>query len=143
MKLLLNALKQHGIGVRAQTEDDFWRICESEQIKVEWTAENCSFYLAIPELSIRIICLPKRRKGLRLLFAMFHELGHHFAHTGKEPIAAFEGNCDSKDEFEADAVAMISIIPRNQIEELAAMDGTRFGDRIWRERCQLWFLYGV
>jgi Zn-dependent peptidase ImmA (M78 family) len=143
MKYILNRLERYGIGLRPMTEDDFFKICEAENIEVVWSDKKFSFYLADPELDIYCITLPKRRRGLRLLFDMFHELGHHFTHVGNDPVAAFSGLTDDKDELEADAISLVAMIPKDQIVKMARMDNTRFGDKLWKERCRLYFLYRI
>jgi Zn-dependent peptidase ImmA (M78 family) len=143
MKYILNGLSKYDIGLRPLTEDDFYRICEAENIEVVWSDKKFSFYLADPEFDIYCITLPKRRKGLRLLYEMFHELGHHFMHVGSEPAAAFSGLTNTKDELEADAIALVALIPRSKLKEMAFLDGSRLGDHLYNERLRLYFLYGI
>lgn len=146
MKHLLTRLEKYGIGTRAQTENDFFAICEAEKISIEWSKERVSFYLAVPEFDIRIICLPKMRHGLKLLFAMYHELGHHFTHAGKEPIAAFHGlETDPHDrcETEADAIALVALMPKSQLQTHAFFDGSRYGGKLYNDRTRLFFLYDI
>lgn len=140
MKQLLMRLERHGIGTRAITEDDCFRIAEAEGIEIVWSDKKYSFYFHV--LGHHCIVLPKRKRGLRLLFDFLHELGHHFVHAGDEIAASFAIG-HSKDEFEADAIALIAMIPKGKILEMAEMDGTRFGDKLWRDRVRLYFLYGV
>jgi len=125
------------------TEEDFYRICEAEGIEIVWSDKKFSFYLCDPEFDIYCITLPKRRKGLRLLRDMFHELGHHFMHIGNDPAAAFSGLTDDRDELEADAIALVAMIPKHMLKEMAFLDGSRFGDHLYNERIRLFFLYGI
>jgi Zn-dependent peptidase ImmA (M78 family) len=141
MKYILNSLtKRYGIGSRPMTEDDFYRICEHEGIEVLQSPEKFSFYFTM--LDHHFIVLPKRRKGLKLIYAMFHELGHFAMHVGSEPNAAFL-NGHSKDEAEADAIALIAMVPRSKLKELAFLDGSRFGHHLYNERLRLFFLYDI
>jgi Zn-dependent peptidase ImmA (M78 family) len=141
MKHLLNSLeKRYGIGERPMTDDDFYRICETEEIEVLQSPEKFSFYFTM--LGEHFIVLPKRRKGLKLLHAMFHELGHYAMHVGNEPGAAFL-NGHSKDEAEADAIALIAMIPKSKLKEMAFLDGTRYGAHLYNERLRLFFLYDI
>jgi hypothetical protein len=73
MKLLLKKLEHYGLGKRPLTEDDFYNICTIEDIEIIWSDEKFAFYFALE--GRHFIVLPKRKKGIRLLFAMFHELG--------------------------------------------------------------------
>lgn len=140
MKHLLNRLEFHGIGTRALTEDDFYKICDAEGIEVLQSPEKFSFYFTM--LDEHFIVLPKRRHGLRLLFAMFHELGHYFMHVGDEPAAAFL-NGHTRDEIEADAIALIAIVPKSKIKQMAWLDGSRYGSHLYNERLRLFFLYDI
>lgn len=139
----LKRLEKYGIGTRTQTEADFYRICEEEKIEIVWSDQKFSFYLADPQLDIRCITLPKRRKGLRLLHEMFHELAHHFLHAGNSPMVAFSGLTHTKDEFEAEAIALIAMMPRSDITARAFFDGSRYGDHLYNERIRLLFMYGI
>lgn len=143
MKHILNRLTGYGIGIRPQTEEDFYHICELEHIEVVWSNNKFAFYLAEPKLGIYCITLPKRRKGLRLLHEMFHELGHHFAHAGNEPAAAFSGLTHTKDEAEAEAIALIAMMPIADIWTNAFFDDSRYGSHLYNERLRLYFIYGI
>jgi Zn-dependent peptidase ImmA (M78 family) len=141
MKLILKKLEVYGIGKRPMTEDDFYNICEIEGIEIIWSDNKFAFYFSI--LGEHFIVLPKRRKGLKMLFAMYHELGHYAAHAGDEPEAAFFGMTHTRDEIEADAIALIALMPKAKLKELAWLDGSRFGSHLWNERLRLFFLYDI
>ena len=141
MKNLLKNLEPHGIGIRPLTEEDFWSICEKENIEVIWSPEKFSFYFSV--LGRKFITLPKRKRGLRLLYAMFHELGHALASPGLEVDAAFLSAAHTKDEAEADAIALVAMIPKHKIKEMAFLDNSRFGGKLWNERLRLWFIYDI
>ena len=140
MKHILNRLERYGIGVRAMVEEDFYRICEQEGIEILHSPEKFSFYFTM--LGQHFIVLPKRRKGLRLLHAMLHELGHYFMHVGTEPDAAFL-NGHGRNEAEADAISLVAMIPRSKLKEMAFLDGSRFGAHLYNERLRLFFLYDI
>jgi Zn-dependent peptidase ImmA (M78 family) len=140
MKHILNRLERYGIGTRTMTEEDFYTICEAEGIDVILSPEKFSFYFTM--LGQSFIVLPKRRRGLKLLFAMYHELGHYFMHVGNEPDAAFlDGH--HRDELEADAIALVSIVPKSRLKDMAWLDGSRYGSHLWNERVRLFFLYDI
>lgn len=141
MKRLLKSLEQYGIGVRVLSEEDFWRICEIENIEVIWSPEKFSFYFSI--LGRRFITLPKRRKGLRLLYAQFHELGHALMSSAQDVDAAFLSEVHTRDESEADAIALVALMPKHALEELAFLDGSRLGGKLYNERLRLLFIYDV
>jgi Zn-dependent peptidase ImmA (M78 family) len=140
MKHILNRLERYGIGTRTMTEEDFYAICEAEGIDVILSPEKFSFYFTMLDQSF--IVLPRRRRGLKLLFAMYHELGHYFMHVGNEPDAAFlDGH--HRDELEADAIALVSIVPKSRLKDMAWLDGSRYGSHLWNERVRLFFLYDI
>lgn len=141
MKILLEKLAGLGLNRRQLTESDFFAICEAEGIEVVWSEKKFSFYFSA--LGEHCIVLPKRLRGLRLQFAMWHEFGHYAAHSGSEPVALFEGLTHSKDEAEADAIALVALMPIEKLRELAWLDGSRFGSRLYNERLRLYFLFGI
>lgn len=142
MKLLLAYLSEkYGIGKHPITEQDCYRIAETEGIEIIWSEKKYSFYFHA--LGEHCIVLPKRKRGLHLLYDFLHELGHYFAHAGEDVAASFAIG-HTKDEFEADVIALVALIPKHQIQRFASEYGqTRFGDKLWRERCRLYFLYGI
>ncbi|MGD9564485.1 MAG: ImmA/IrrE family metallo-endopeptidase [Pyrinomonadaceae bacterium] len=145
MKPLLQGLERYGIGLRTQTEDDFWRICREEDIEVVWSRKRFAFYFTVPEQDLRIIVLPSRQTGIQLLFSMFHELGHHLLHGGDEPCVAFRGLSDRKCEAEADAVALLAILPRHELQRIDPEDllPRSFAKKVLKERTKLEFLYDL
>lgn len=142
MQHLLRGLERHGVGHRAFIEDDFWRICSEEHIDVHWSRKRFSFYFTVPDEDLRVIVLPDRYSGPRLLFAMCHELAHHFLHGGDAPCVAFQGLSDTRYEAEADAVALTWMIPQ---QVLSVPDDTEshFVRKLWSDRRRLFFLYGI
>lgn len=140
MKLLFSRLTRAGFNRRRLTETDFYQICEAEGIEVIWSDRKYSFFLSI--LGERCIVLPKRLKGVKMLFSAFHELGHALAHVGQEPSVLWLGMPHSKDEVEADAVALIALMPIES-DWMEILDGTRYARRLYDDRCRLHFLYGI
>jgi Zn-dependent peptidase ImmA (M78 family) len=141
MRLLLRNLEKYGIGVEPKNEDDFYTICEAENIKVITSDENFAFSFSM--MGRRFIVLPKRRRGLRKLFSMWHELAHLLAHAGDEPCVMWQGLYCDKDEAEADAIALIALIPKSHLKEMAFFDNSRYGTHLYNERIRLYFLYGI
>lgn len=138
MRHLLHGLERHGIGRRALTEIDFEKICTREGVEVFWSDRRYALYYVVED--VKIIILPKRLTGPKLLFAQFHELAHHLLHGGSDPCVAFLGQADKKAEAEANAVALISLFPR--IEQPPLMD-SRFTRKLWDDRVRIYFLYGI
>lgn len=142
MKLLLTGLKKHGIGRRALNEEDFLRICHKDDIEVFLSSKRFPFYFTVPADDLRVIVLPKRLTGARMLFVMFHELAHHWIHGGDDPCIAFLGGRDKKCEAEADAVALIALMPTPD-SPIEAPGDPRFVQRMKEDRQRLSFFYGV
>ncbi len=144
MNLSLEKLEKYGFNHRILTEDDFYRICESEAIKVLELDAPTSFYFCASGQFF--IVLQKKLKGLRKTFAMFHELSHHFLHGGRTIESAFFfGMLESKNEFEADALALIALLPIFQLKNFDFLDEhpNRFARKLYKDRQQLNFLYGI
>lgn len=144
MKRLLNVIgDRYGIGREPATEERFYEICEAEGVEVHHSDNKFSFYFAEPSLAIYCIVLPKRRKGVRRLFEMWHELAHHFLASAHEPTVAFNGLLHNKCEAEADAIALVAMMPKDRLNELAFLDGSRYGSKLFNDRMRLYFLYDI
>lgn len=144
MNLSLTKFNKYGFNEKPQTEADFYRICEIEKIIILEKDVTTSFYMNVSGKSF--IVLKKRLKGLRRLFAMFHELAHHFLHGSRHAASAFYfGLLESKAEFEADALATIALVPRPMLRTFDFLDEhpNRYAKKLFRDRQKLYFLYGV
>lgn len=145
MNLLLEKLRPLGFNDRPLTETDFHRICEAEHIEIVWSDTKFSFYFSAFGLSC--ITLPKRLRGLRLLFAMYHELAHHFLHAGKQPSVLWlkMPHENGKEETEADALACIALIPKRDLGKFGILDEypRGFAKKIYNDRLRIYFLFGV
>lgn len=144
MKYLIDTLPDP-IGRRPLDEKDFYAICEQERITVIWHGGRKAFRFSV--LDRPFIALPKRLNGLKLLFAAFHELGHHFLSAGDPVEVAWLGmDEDDREELECNAVALVAIIPRShlhRIDEILDLWPPRFARELRAERLRLYFLYGV
>jgi Zn-dependent peptidase ImmA (M78 family) len=146
MKELLLRLERYGIGIRSLTFEDFEWICEELGVGIIYSDQKFTFTFTM--MGETFIVLPKRMRGLKRLFRALHELGHvTLAHAQHEPHAAFYAvgtQWHDKNEVEADTIALVAMIPKHKIEEMAEEFGqTRYGDRLWRERMRLLFLYDI
>lgn len=145
MKFSLDRLSAFGFNSRALTEQDFYAICEAENIEVLEMNVSTSFYMKV--LDEPIIVLNKRLKGLKRTFAMFHELSHHFLHGGRdaETQAWFLGMTETRNEVEADALALIALIPLEALNNYDFLEEnpTRYAKKLFKERQRLNFLYGL
>lgn len=139
MKNLISSMRRYGIGGRPQTLDDFYCICEAENIEVIHTGK-IPFYFTMQ--GQKFINLPKRRKGLRQLREAFHELGHALISAGDAPEAAFFIG-HTKDEAEADAIALVALIPKSEALTNPFLDDSRYASHLANERLKLLFLYDI
>lgn len=144
MKLSLKKLEKYGFNKRELTETDFYAICEREKITVLETDASASFYMSVSGKSF--IVLKKNLRGLKRTFTMFHELAHHFLHGGRGVNQAFYfGLLDTKQEFEADAIALLALVPLSCLNSFDFLEThpNRYAKKLYRERQRLYFLYGI
>ncbi len=145
MKHLLRCLERYGIGSRAWTEDDFWNACSLTDTEVVWSKSRFPFCFTVPDEDIRCIVLPRSFTGPQLLFAMAHEFAHIALHGGDDPCIAFQGYSDAKYEAEANAAALIALIPKQVL--LSAADHSRcrspYLRKLWHDRERLYIIYGI
>lgn len=133
-----------GVNVRFLTEACFLAICEAEGIEIIETSGKFSWYMTVDNQPF--IVLPRRKRGLKRLFAAFHELAHHFRHYGHAPNQVFfHGLVNDKEEIEADAFATVCLCPKFALKtyEFLEEHPNKFAARIYRNRQKLDFLYGV
>lgn len=140
----LTGLPLPGFNARPLEEQDFYTICEREGITVlEWKVPT-SFYMSCS--GEKVIVLKQGERGLRRLFAAYHELGHHFLHGGEyDSISLFRGPRDSKDEIEADAFAAIALCPDVCLKdfEWLGRHSDDFAVRVWVIRNRIFREYGI
>lgn len=144
MKNALKKLAKYGFNRRELPEEDLLKICESEEITVLFLDVPTSFYFSVEGKCF--IVLKKSLRGLRRAFALAHELAHHFLHGGQDSANAFfEGLLESKNEFEADALALIALIPLHSLNDFDFLENhpNRYARKLYRERQKVHFLYGV
>lgn len=127
---------------RSLTEDDFYTVCESENITVIEHDKPFSWWMTVEGKPF--IVLNKRLRGLKRLYVMWHELGHHFLHFGSEANQVyFSELIKSKTELEADALAIIAICPKQIGNDFLEENPTKFARKLLKEREKLLFLYGI
>lgn len=144
MKLSFERFGSFGFNRRPLTEADFYRICKKYRIIVEEHSVSNSFYMTC--LGRHIIVIGKNLKGIRRLYAMFHELGHFFLHAGvSEEEAFYFGHHKTKEEVEADVFATICLIPWNRIDDDSFLDiyPRSFAKQVYQDRQRIAFLYRI
>lgn len=70
----------------------------------------------------RHLYLNSRLRGVRKLYVAFHELAHHFFHTTPSTASAsfYRVVENSRDEIEAEAFALIALIPEPLLRSMLA-----------------------
>ncbi len=115
MRYLIKKASKYEINKKAKNEEDFYFICDSEGIEIIWSNGKFSWYMTVDD--VPFIVLSRKKRGLKLLFDMYHELGHHFGHYGDVPNQVFfSGLKNDKAEIEADAFATVCLIPEDKID---------------------------
>lgn len=147
MKLALAKLKRcvRDLDKRPLTSVDFYRLCRREKIKViEIPLSVPGFYVVCKGKAY--IYLNNRLRGIAWLLAAFHELGHHFLHAPPFATVAlfYQLKPDTKQEKEAQAFAIIALIPEPLMRKLLASgeytEDEGLSAELLKERCDLYVL---
>jgi Zn-dependent peptidase ImmA (M78 family) len=136
-----------GWNERPLTEADFHKLCRKHKITVEEMPLRVSgFYYSV--MGRHFIAIDTKLSPAKKLFVMFHEFAHFLMHApGHNATANFHGvGKPNRDEREADAFALVALIPRSWLEtrtpdELIADEGIT-ADML-RERVELFRRHGV
>jgi len=146
MRFLSDKAKHLDLGwnERGLTETDFYRICRKFKITVEEMPLRVSgFYYRV--LGRDFIAIDSRLSGNKRLMVMFHELAHFLFHTPESgETANFHGiDRKSRQEIEADAFALCSVIPEKMLENAAADLDQLFPPELVAERLALYRRSGI
>lgn len=98
--------------IRALTEEDFWQCCDEAKIVVREAPLEQPGYSLICD-GARHIFVHEDLRGAHRLFALWHELAHHWLHP--ERVQFFRGRGDQNIEIEANIVAACAMIPRTML----------------------------
>lgn len=140
----LHKIKIKGFNKRSLDETDAYWICEEENITVIEAEVPTSFYFVCKGQAF--IVLKKSLKGLKKLFDLWHEIGHHFLHSGREYESYFFGLIESKNEVEANIFATVAICPKLALDNYDFLENhprSRFARNLFKERQRLEFLYQI
>lgn len=129
---------------RAFTEKDFFRICkklkvfvyEEDSEDMEWEG----FYFV--DEGVPTIVINGKLKGLKRLWAMFHELGHHLLHTPET--CFFSENTYDKAQSEANIFAAIALIPEKTVRQMPLWelyDLDEFSAKLFQIRLEVFDTY--
>jgi len=137
---------EFGWNERPLTEADFHRLCRRFKISVqEMPLRVSGFYYRL--MGRDFIAIDSRLTGNERLTVMFHELAHYLFHTPESGATANFHRVGQKtrQEIEADAFALCSIIPMSFITDLpglASLDES-IAESMLRERIEIFKLHGI
>lgn len=137
-----------GLNTRTLTEEDFFRICRRHRIKVvEYPLESSpGFYMVCKGRSM--IAVDSRLRGVRRMYVLWHELAHYFLHVPPHTTGArwFRLRPGTKEEFEAEVLAAIALIPEPLLRSMLAgeiEDMNEYPREMLEFRLKVLELYGV
>lgn len=141
----LSNLDIAGLNERRLVESDLDLLCERDRIRILPQHVETSFYMSV--MDQHFIVIPKRLRGLKREFVIWHEIGHHLLHGGRDAgtQAFWFGLNESKNETEANAFATVALIPRPALCSYDWLEENpgRFAQQLWRDRQRLFFLYNL
>ena len=149
MRLITEKLNRLGVGwnERSLTETDFYRLCKRFKVNVvEMPLRTDGFYYRVKGRDY--IAIDSRLTGARKLLVQFHELAHFLLHTPESGATAnFHGvGRRTRQEREADAVALCSLIPRHRLESHELTEICELEDlspEMLASRCEILERYGI
>jgi len=136
-----------GWNERPLNDADFYRLCRRFKITVEELPLRVEgFYYCV--LGRHFIAVDSRLPDRKKIFVMFHELAHYLLHApNHNETASYHGvGRATRKELEADAFALVALIPQNWLltrtaDAMIADDG--ISPEILRQRFQLFETHGV
>jgi Zn-dependent peptidase ImmA (M78 family) len=137
---------EFGWNERPLTEADFHRLCRRFKISVqEMPLRVSGFYYRL--MGRDFIAIDSRLTGNERLTVMFHELAHYLFHTPESGATANFHRVGQKtrQEIEADAFALCSIIPMTfitDLPDLTSLDES-IPESMLRERIEIFKLHGI
>lgn len=127
---------------------DAYRLCQESEVEIkEVEIEQEGFYLKVQGHAT--IYVNNDLRGLRWLYVVLHELAHHLLHASNFQNAAFFclDRQDSKQHHEADAFALLAILPEPFLRHLLAGDLLNewedYPKELVDKRLRLLDLYGI
>ena len=141
MNFITDKLAKYGWNERELNEEDFHLICEKEGIVVfEFEMRRNGMYGVCED--VPVILLNKKLRGIRKLEVAFHEVGHHFFHSPS--LCLFSRNMTRRHQLEAQAVAVVALIPYHRIETLLRSDEiSEYPAKLIKFRLEVLEYYGI
>lgn len=113
-------LKYPGFNRKSLKYKDFERICRGEDI-VTWQGKIPWEGWYFVRKHFNFIVINHSLSDFGKLFTAFHELGHHFAHAGKNHFHHGRQGWRKKLERQADIIAAIALLPTPLLEFLESL----------------------
>lgn len=131
---------------RPLTEADLLRSCQSLGVSICWAAMPVlkGFHTTIDGRAT--IFLDRELAGAELLFVAFHELAHAVLHESDGSVSLnFFKRSESRKEQEADAIALICLVPKCALIKTAGKlrDLSPFERELLQARACLYQTFGV
>lgn len=103
--LSLNGFLFDGLNERRLTKTDLETICERDRVTIVPQDVTTSFYMSV--MNRHFVVIPKRLRGLKCEFVIWHEIGHHLLHGGRDAgtQAFWFGLLEPRKEAEASSAA--------------------------------------
>lgn len=123
MFFLTRKFKKLRLNRHVFSESDALRICKESGVEIkEIDIEQDGFYLKVQGKAT--IYVKRDLAGLRWLYVVLHELAHHLLHASNYQNAAFfvHNLQDSKQHHEAEAFALLAMLPEPFLRRLLAGD---------------------
>jgi Zn-dependent peptidase ImmA (M78 family) len=148
MFFLARKFKKIRLNRHVFSESDARRICEESDVEIkEIEMEQEGFYLKVQGKAT--IYINQDLRSIRWLYVVLHELAHHLLHASNYQNAAyfFLAAQDSKQHHEAEAFALLAMLPEPLLRRLLAGDLLNelddFPRQLIEKRLRLLDLYGV
>jgi len=148
MFFLTRKFKKIQLNRHVFSDSDARRLCEDSDVEIiEAEIDQEGFYLKIQGKAT--IYVNNNLRGLRWLYVVIHELAHHLLHASNFQNAAFfcHKQQDSKQHHEAEAFALLAMLPEPFLRRLLAGDLLNeledYPRELVEKRLRLLDLYGV
>lgn len=119
MLFLARFLPPFGWNRRRLTEKDFLRLCRRKRIFVKELPLSVPGFYGVC-YGKRFIAIDAQLRDGERLFCMWHEMAHHLLHSPRSVASVnfYHLRVEPKVKFEADAFAVIALLPRPLLRQL-------------------------
>jgi Zn-dependent peptidase ImmA (M78 family) len=123
MRFLIRKFSRLRLNRHVFSVADVWMLCDEYEVDIkEGDYEQEAFYMKIHGKAT--IYVRRDVRGIRWLYVVLHELAHHILHATRYDNAAFFflDRQDSKQHHEAEAFALMAMLPEKFLRRLLAGD---------------------